>query len=466
MKNIQFDFSNMLAAPGGLTCEDIRRETGKLARVHEALCAGEADMAWRALPLSQLAGIQDMTNTAKAINEKFEAFVVLGIGGSALGPKMLFNALKHLRHNELPREKRGGVRYYVAENVDPDGLRALFDVIEPEKTCFNVITKSGNTVETLAQFLTVLALLEKKLGKNFADHMIITTDAGSAMLRKIAADGGFKTFTVPEGVGGRYSVLSPVGLLSAAVLGIDLAELLKGAEEMHQACKLPDLYENPAYLYALLLCASLQKGKNIQVLMPYSDSLLYFADWYLQLWAESLGKRYDRTGREILPGRRAGAGRDRSTFSNTALRGRAFDKVITFLEAASFKTTLPIGSPSMEVYEAGYLAAQTFNKLIASELRATEYAVTKAGRPQYAGITLDEVNPYTMGALVMFLKTAAAAMGEFLQINAFDQPGVEAGKRATFALMGKEGYGALADELNACPDKDERLLISFSGIEK
>jgi len=238
------------------------------------------EMAWRALPFQK--DLDDIITTAREINEKYENFVVLGIGGSALGPWAVFKAHKHLRYNELDKEKRGGVRFFIEDNIDPERLESLFDIIDIKKTMFNVITKSGKTSETMAQLLFVTDLLRKK-GLNIKEHIIATTDEKNGNLIQIAKKEELKTFIIPSGVGGRFSELSPVGLLPAAVCNIDIEMMLKGAADMDSICSSNDIYKNPACMYAMLHVLGMSMGYNISVLMPYADSLKYFSDWYAQL---------------------------------------------------------------------------------------------------------------------------------------------------------------------------------------
>lgn len=460
-KVITFDFNNMVAesVKSGLTKDEITAAANKIPQVHAGVSAKRAINKWRELPYNQEDIIKDIEKEARRINDNYEAFVVLGIGGSALGSKALFTALKHLKYNELTKEKRGGVKFYVADNVDPEGLSSLIDVIDPKKTVFHVITKSGNTVETVTQFMLVLNLLQKQMGDNFKDNIIITTDKEKGNIKRIADEYGFKTYIVPDGVGGRFSVLCPVGLLSAAVLNIDIKSLLKGAGDMHEACMSESLSDNPAYMYALLNTQAMKKGINISVMMPYADSLALTSEWYAQLWAESLGKRVNNNGEEIFVGPtpvRALGVTDQHSQVQLYTEGPA-DKIITFIEVKNFRTTLTIPKAPINVYDAEYLANQSFNKLISSEMKATEYAVTSAGKMNMR-ITLECINEYTYGALLMFFEMATAAAGEFLDIDAFDQPGVEAGKIATFALMGRAGYEERAAELSNSNKKMDSLI--------
>ena len=450
MPKLKIDFNNMLAASigtHGITEAEIAQHAGLIAKVHAGLCAKRSINAWRDLPHNQGEIVEDILKTAAGIRENFEALVVFGIGGSALGMKALFSALKHPRYNELSPQKRGGPRIYVVDNVDPDSLNALFDVIDVKKTAFNVITKSGNTVETMSQFMVALSRL-KELGADLKEHVFLTTDKEKGILRKIADTYGFKTFIVPDGVGGRFSVLSPVGLLPAAVIGIDIRALLEGAAKMHEICQKQSLEENPAYMYALLYFIAMKKGVNISVMMPYADGLLCTAEWYAQLWAESLGKKTDVHGNIVHTGQtpvRALGVTDQHSQVQLYNEG-PFDKIITFVTVERFRTTLSIPPSPIEMKDTQYLAGQSFNKLIASEQAATEYAVTSSGKMNMR-ISFEEVNEESLASLLFFLEMATAAVGELLEIDAFNQPGVEAGKIATFALMGREGYEEKAKEL-------------------
>jgi len=463
---MKINFNNMMEraiGPHGISQEEVNRVAEKTGAVHRAMEEKKGEMAWRSLPYNQDEVIKDIELTAKSINERFENFVVLGIGGSALGSKALFSALKHTHFNSLSAEKRGGVRFFVEDNVDPDRMNALFDLIDIGKSVFHVITKSGNTVETMSQFMIVLKMLEEKLGNGFKENIVVTTDRETGIMKKICNEYGFKTFVVPDGVGGRFSVLCPVGLLSAAVLNIDIGKLMAGAAAADKACVKEDLYENPAYMYALLYYIAMQKGVNVSIMMPYADGLGSCAEWYAQLWAESLGKEKSLDGRIVNAGQtpvRALGVTDQHSQIQLYTEG-PFDKIVAFLGVEEFNTELMIPAPPIDVMDAKYLAGQTLNKLIASELMATEYAVSRAGKMNMR-ITLDKKNEFEVGALFFFLEMATAAIGEFLLINAFDQPGVEEGKIATFALMGREGYEKKAAELAAGKEKSEKYIMAVN----
>lgn len=458
---IRIDYNNMMQetiGERGLTPEELNA-----LPIEKAVLAMEAkrdQMKWRELPHNQDEIVEKIEKTAERVRSEFDNFVVLGIGGSALGPIAVQQALSHLHYNDLPKEKRNGPRLFVEDNVDPERMQALLDVIDIRKTCFNVITKSGSTSETMSQLLIITDLLHKELGEDISTHLIATTDANKGNLIKIARLENLTTFIVPEGVGGRFSELCPVGLVAAAVCGIDIRALLKGAAEMDERTKEHDIYKNPAYLMAALQVAAMQKGANIHVLMPYADSLKYISDWYAQLWAESLGKQVDLDGNLIYAGQtpvKALGVTDQHSQVQLYTEG-PFDKVITFLRVDRYRATTEIPNGYMDIPDVSFLCGHTQNELIAAEEAATEYAVMKSKHLSYS-ITLPEVNAFTIGALLYLFEVQTAFAGELLNLNAFDQPGVEEGKNATYALLGKPGYDAKKAELEAAPKKQEDYII-------
>lgn len=453
---IRVDYTNMtdkLLGEKGISEAKLASHIPAAEKAHAYVSANrgkdELFMGWTELPYNQDAVVEDILATAAGVREKFDNFVVLGIGGSALGPTMAFNALCHLHYNDLPKEKRGGPRFFVEDNVDPVRMKELLDVIDVTKTCFNVISKSGATSETMTQYLIIADLLTKA-GENVKDHVIFTTDAARGNLVKISNElGGVKSFVLGDGVGGRFSELSPVGLLPAAVLGIDIKALLAGAAYMDELCKSADIKKNPALLCALLQYIAMNDGKNIGVLMPYSDNLRYVSDWYAQLWAESLGKNVTLSGKPCNVGQtpvKALGVTDQHSQVQLYTEG-PYDKVVTFLSVASYKEKSPIPHGCENIPDVSFLGGHTMEELIQAENKATAYALTKAGRLNYT-ILLPEVNEFTLGQLLFLFELQTAYAGAMFDIDTFNQPGVEAGKKATFALLGKPGYAEQKKELD------------------
>ncbi len=449
--SVRLDYTNMLAVENGITEAELRAEFPKAKAALGSLRAKRDQIRWRDLPYNQEEIVNEINAVAAKVREKAESFVVLGIGGSALGPIAVQQALNHPRYNELPREKRNCPKLYVEDNIDPERMQALMDVIDPETTVFNVITKSGSTSETMAQLLIVTRMLLDLYGEeHLKDRLIATTDREKGNLIGIAKKYGLTTFYVPEGVGGRFSEMCPVGLLPAAVCGIDIAEMLRGAAEMDVLCDSEHIEDNPALMYALLEVIAMRKGANIGVLMPYADSLKYFSDWYAQLWAESLGKKKDGQRFGQTPVKALGVTDQHSQVQ--LYTDGPFDKTVTFLAVEKYRNTFAIPHAFDENPNVAFLSGHTLNELISAERRATEHAVTVSGHMNKT-IILDEVNANTIGQLMMLFELATAYAGELLGINAYDQPGVEEGKNMTYALLGKKGYEAKLEEIGESVDR-------------
>ena len=462
---LKLDYNNMMAdfvgEKEGFTAKDFDDSKKLVQKAFNTVKAerGTGMMGWTELPYNQKEIVADIIATAKDIKKKFDNFVVLGIGGSALGPISVFQALCHLRHNELPKSKRKAPKLYVEDNVDPERMLALLDVIDVEKTMFNVITKSGATSETMSQYLIIMDILKKKLGDKAKDHMIATTSMSKGNLIKLAKEEDLKTFYIPDGVGGRFSELCPVGLLPAAVVGIDIKELLAGAAYMDKICKNKDIKKNPALISALLEYLAMRRGKNISVMMPYADSLKYIADWYCQLWGESLGKAEDKDGKLVYEGQtpvKALGVTDQHSQVQLYREG-PFDKVITILAVENFRSDVKISDGCEAFPDVNFLCGHTMGELINTERKATEYALTTANRLNYT-ITLPEVNAFTLGQLLFMFEMETAYCGAMLNIDTFNQPGVEGGKNATYALFGRKGYEKVKEEMDNAPKKKDEYI--------
>jgi len=394
----------------------------------------------------------DVLRYAEEVRGRFDALVVLGIGGSALGTIALQTALLHPYHNLLPASERGSSpRLFVIDNVDPDQIAGLFSHLDPRTTLFNVVSKSGTTAETMAAYLLAWKLLEDSVGRyRVADHLVFTTDAYSGILREIGRTESVRTFDIPQGVGGRFSVLSPVGLLPAAICGMDVPGLLAGAAEMERwIVGSDDLLSNPAYLFGVIQYLQHTRFKRgISVMMPYSYRLKDLADWFRQLWAESLGKAADREGNQVHAGMtpiKALGVTDQHSQVQLYSEGPD-DKVFTFLRVEQFADPVDIPRPHAESEALSYLGGRTMAELLNAEQEATAWALARRGRPSLT-IGLPQVDAAMMGQLFYLFEVATVVMGELYDINAFDQPGVELGKKATYALMGRPGYEQLADEI-------------------
>lgn len=448
----------------GLRPEDLEALAPRLEAVHEDLMQRRTQgrLAFLDLPYQEQV-LKEIRRITKPLLEWCWEFVVLGIGGSALGARALHQALCHPQHNFFAparRNYRSGL--WVADNIDPDYFYGLLDGLELRRTAFNVISKSGSTAETLAQFLFIYQLLRGRMGEAKArERLIVTTDPEKGSLRRLAAQEGFPALSIDPRVGGRYSVLTAVGLFPAMMAGVDVEELLAGARFMDQRLTNAGVRHNMAYRLAALYYLFAQKSRNILVLMPYSTSLTGLADWFCQLWAESLGKRFDLQGREIHAGTtpvRAVGVTDQHSQLQLYMEGPR-DKLITFLEVEKFKHRVEI--PDLFPQEEGlhYLGGHSLNELLQAEQKATAFRLARAGRPNLT-LRLPEINAFTIGQVIYLLEVLTVAAGGLFQVNPLDQPGVEGGKQTAYGLMGRPGFEEARREFDAAPPKREEYQLS------
>ena len=386
---------------------------------------------------------------AAMVQGRFDNILVLGIGGSALGGIAVTEALLKPYWNLLSEEQRNGLpRIFFLYYIDPDTIVGLLNILDLKKTLVNVITKSGSTAETMSQFMIVKNILEKELGDEYRYNIVSTTDKKTGILRQISEQEGYKTFVVPDDVGGRFSVFSAVGLLPFALVGIDIDEIMNGIKDMDLALKNTDIFENIAAQNALIhYLMDTKKGKNLSVLMPYSSRLKYVSDWYVQLWAESLGKNKDKNGNDVhigpTPIKALGATDQHSQIQ--LYNEGPNDKVINFIRVAEFDNTLEI--PNIFEYTGiGYLGGKTINQLINAEADSTRVALSDYNRPTVT-ITLEKVDGYNVAQLLYMFEVQTAIAGELYNIDTFNQPGVEQAKNYTYALMGRVGYEESAQML-------------------
>jgi glucose-6-phosphate isomerase len=432
-------------APGGEAARACVEFTRRLSKTR-----GTGWERWRelhrgAMRAEHLAGVRAIVERCKG---RFDNLVVLGIGGSALGNIALQSALNPATHNLLWAERRGP-RVFVVDNVDPAYFGGVMAYCAANgglaRTLFNVVSKSGETAETAAQFMVVRDALKKALGPGYGSNIVAVTDPKQGTMRKICDAERFATLPVPDGVGGRFSVLSPVGLFSAAMAGIDVEALLDGAASMDEPTTREDLSKNPAALIAhLLVTLGRTKGKVNHVMMPYANALYLLADWYRQLWAESLGKQVDAQGREVFTGftpiKALGTTDQHSQVQ--LYREGPNDKVFMLMEVGTFAggragdVVIPTG---LGVEAIRYLEGQSMTTLLNAEKRATEYALVESRRPNLT-IKWPRIDESHVGQFLYLLEMVTAYAGLMLNIDAYNQPAVETGKVATFGLMGRAGY--------------------------
>ncbi|HBR17501.1 MAG: glucose-6-phosphate isomerase [Deltaproteobacteria bacterium RIFCSPLOWO2_12_FULL_43_16] len=471
--NLTLDFNNVMSDvighEHGLRPEDIDVVKGRGAEIHKNLQERrKADIGFYSLPYDNKL-LREVLSLSKELAGSFDNLIVLGIGGSSLGGRAIFNALCHPYHNLLsrtgsvgvyPRLKRNASSIFFCDNIDPDSFEPLLKMLDLRKTLFNVITKSGETAETVAQFLAVKKLLEKEVGKKYKNHIVITTDPIKGPLRKLAGEEGFKTLSIPPNVGGRYSVFSAVGLFPSTMAGVDIKKLLAGARDMDKVCSIDNIWKNPAYMSAIIQYLAYQRGKNISVIMPYSNALRDFSEWYIQLWAESLGKSVNLKGKAVNIGPtpvKAIGTTDQHSQLQLYMEG-PYDKIITFIEVKKFKNEVSIPKMFEDFKEIGYLGGRSMEELFRAELVATRIALTKNKRMNYT-ITIPDINPFTIGQLLFFFEVQTAFAGGLFNVNPFNQPGVEEGKKLTYGMMGKKGYEKKGAEVKEGLRRNKRYVI-------
>lgn len=450
MQPVRLDFGNMMAprVAGGVDPALLR---GTMAERFEQVRADverrrdAGDLGFLELPYARETAGQVQT-LADGFGQWFEDVVVLGIGGSALGAIALRDALLGATWNARDAEAREHFpRLHVVDNPDPHTFAGLLERIDPARTLFNVVSKSGGTAETMAQYLIARGAVEEAVGEDEArGHFLFTTDPVRGALRRIGEAEEIPMLPVPQNVGGRFSVLSPVGLLPAAICGIDIEALLAGAAAMEERCRTSPLAGNPAGILASLLhCADTALGRPIHVFMPYADRLRSTALWFQQLWAESLGKIALRDGERCHVGPTplaASGATDQHSLLQLLMEGPE-DKVVLFVDVEDAGPDVPIPARHPEIGELSYLGGRSLQELLASERAATAEALRRAERPN-ATLGMPAVTPEAMGQLLMLLEIATVHAGALYGVDPLDQPGVELGKRLTYGLMGREGVDA------------------------
>src|SRR5256714_1144556 len=456
---LRLDYSNMMISPGGVDQKTWTSASERFAAAKTGFEKLRASGAVGCVDLASDSGLLDQVEGfVSGATGRFDDVVILGIGGSALGPIALRTALRPSGWNMLDDKARGGFpRLHVLDNVDPETIAALLGRLRLARTLFVVTSKSGGTAETMAQFLIVHdRLVRDKL--DMGQHLVFVTDPKHGALRPLAERIKVPALDIPANIGGRFSVLTPVGTLPAALIGIDVKSLLSGAAEMARRCESVDLASNPAGVYAILQwLADTQLRKSVVVFMPYSDPLRDFAGWFVQLWAESLGKtRADGKSVGSTPLAALGA-TDQHAQVQLFMEGPA-DKTVTFVSVRERPTDVRIPASFADVKELGYLAGHSLGELIDIEQRATAGALAKRGRPNMT-IHLDRVDASHVGQLMMLLEIATAYAGQLYGIDAFNQPGVELGKQFAYALLGRPAAEAAKKERDSLPKGDSRWVV-------
>ena len=459
---LRLDFTNMLApaVAGGVPADAWSSARADFERVYAAAGKQRETGVLGFLDVPGDAGLRTQSQQfADGRRGMYQDVVVLGIGGSALGPIALRTALRPPMWNLLDERQRGGYpRLHVLDNVDPRTMAALLAQLDVARTLFIITSKSGGTAETMAQYLIVHERLRSTPGLDPTRHLVFITDPTQGALRPIAQREGIPALDIPSNVGGRFSVLTPVGMLPAALIGIDIGRMLDGAAAMAARCATSDVARNPAGAFAMLqYLADTRAGAHIHVMMPYSDALRDFAAWFVQLWAESLGK-IQPAGTSVGPTPLAALGAtDQHSQVQLFMEGPV-DKTVTFIATGDRDVDLEIPNAYPDVKDLAYLGGKTLGDLLDIERRATAGALAKRGRPNQT-IMLDRVDASHVGELIMMLEIATIYAGSLYGVDPLNQPGVELGKQFTYAMMGRPGSEAARKEWDTLPQPDPRHAI-------
>ena len=432
MAEVTFDYQNMMEVEGGL-------RSGELDEIQPRLREAADELLGDPPGFMRLPKTAEYAEASARVAEEIRGsgatdFVHVGIGGSALGPMAVHKALSHPYYNALSGGDRPGPRMHFAENTDPATLSAILDLADPQGTYVNVVTKSGSTAETMANFLVIRGVLIDALGDfGFQGRTIATTDPEEGFLKQIADREDLKVLPIPADVGGRFSVLTPVGLLPAAVAGLDIDALLAGASQCVDEVNEQGA-EHPAVAGAAMhYLMDTARGRNVRVMMTYADALERLAAWFVQLWAESLGK----DGKGSTPHGAVGT-TDQHSQVQLYMEGPE-DKVIEIVEVEDHPRDLTIPEAYEDLEGVGYLGGHSMAELSGVECDATRRALTEAGHPN-STIRLRATNEENLGYVFQALEVQTAIAGSLYGVNAFNQPGVEAGKQITYKRMGRPGY--------------------------
>ncbi len=444
MKKISLDYSKLA---GFVTDEEIKGMEEKVACAHKTLTEGTGEgndfLGWLNLPFDydkeEFARIK---KCAEKIKSDSDVLVVIGIGGSYLGAKAAIDMLSNNFYNLLSKEDRKTPQILFAGNsISPSYLAQLVEYVKDKEFSVNVISKSGTTTEPAIAFRVFKQLLEEKYGKDEAKNRIYaTTDKARGALKNLSDEVGYETFVVPDDVGGRFSVLTAVGLLPIAVSGADIDKLMEGAQEASRAYAVCDIYNNDCYMYAAIRNILLAKGKATEIMVNYEPRLHYFAEWWKQLYGESEGK----DGKGIFPAS-VDFSTDLHSMGQYIQDGRRvlFETVLNVENAGD---DLVIEATPDNIDGLNFLAGKTMSFVNNKAFLGTLLAHNDGGVPNMI-INIPEIDEFCLGQLIFFFEKACGISGYILGVNPFNQPGVEAYKKNMFALLGKPGFEAEKEAL-------------------
>lgn len=444
MQKITLDYSNAM-----VDRREIKLLEGQILDAHEKIHkktgAGFEFLGWTDLPEKyDREEVERIKKAAQKIRKQSDVFVVIGIGGSYLGARAVIEALSHPFYNFLGKDRREGPQiFYAGNNISGTYLKGLIDAISGKDISVNIISKSGTTTEPAIAFRIFRDYLEGKYGKEEArERIYVTTDSSKGALKKLSDDNGYENFVIPDNIGGRFSVLTPVGLLPIAVAGFDIDKLLCGAANARKYCNKPSLTENPSYLYAAIRNILYRRGKEVEILVSYEPFLHYFSEWWKQLFGESEGK----DGKGLFP-----ASVDFSTDLHSLgqyIQDGKRNLFETVLNVYKLPYDMKVPEDDKNLDGLNFLKGKTLNFVNKKALTGTVIAHVDGKVPNII-VNIPEINENYMGELIYFFEMACAVSGYVLGVNPFNQPGVESYKKNMFALLGKPGFEELKSKIES-----------------
>lgn len=414
-------------------------------KIHNKTGAGSDFLGWVMLPKTyDLEELNRIKKAAQKIKESSDVLIVIGIGGSYLGARAVIDALSHPFYNFLDKKQRKTPQiFYAGNNISGAYLKGLLEAVEGKDISINVISKSGTTTEPAIAFRVFRNYLEKKYGKlESKKRIFITTDSSKGALKQTADHEGYETFTIPDDIGGRFSVLTPVGLLPIAVAGIDIEKLLQGAAKAKNYCDRFSLMENPAYIYAAIRNILYRRGKTTEILVNYEPSLHYFSEWWKQLFGESEGK----DGKGLFPAS-VDFSTDLHSLGQYIQDGRR-NLFETVLNVKKIDNDIKIPKDEKDLDGLDFLKGENLSFVNQKAFEGTVIAHVDGNVPNII-VNIPRLDEDFMGQLIYFFEKACAISGYLLGVNPFNQPGVESYKKNMFALIGKPGYEKLKNELES-----------------
>ncbi len=444
MAKLIYDFNNLLSDKignkNGVAEQDINDISEFLRKAQETVFVNPSAEHQAVFDILEKVDLSAIKKLASEVRQSCENFVVLGIGGSSLGSMAIFEALVDNGYIYMPREKRGGPRFFVEDSIDPEAIGGLLTAIDLKETVFCVVSKSGKTTETMTQFLYFRDLCEQQFGDDWVKHFVVLTDDNQNFLHDYAKENNLPMLIIPTQLGGRYSVLSAVGLFPSAVLGLNIENMISGAKSMLKVGKTQNVWENAPLLSAAINYINYKRGKNITVMIPYSETLNIFDDWFCQLWGESIGRNKTADGR-ILEGNNR-IGQTPIQVTGPSVQHSQFqlylegpdDKTFTFVGIKNFKKDIKLPPKICEVFDKEIPQNKTFGDLLNIERVASERALTMFGKPSET-IIIEKADEESLGKIFMFFILKMLFTGAMLGITPFGQPAVEYIKREVARLV-------------------------------